>query len=100
MTEDEAQNIKLETMNELADLRQRSTCLTAKIEKFMEQTTSARETLGCALEGSTLPIPSRQPSKERWPSFDDMQSTIEELRSAKERIRELENRLRQWKIID
>ena len=97
MTDEEVGRIKAETIDALAAVRGRRACLKAKAEMIRAEAEAARVVLAKVLKGEK---PDSTPSRERWPSYDDVVATWEGIREADIRIRELEQRLRDWGAID
>ena len=97
MTNEEANRIKAQTIDDLAAERRRRTCLRAKARTIQAEAEAARDLMAKVLAS--------EPSKcvlshDLWPSFDEVVDTETGIRVADARIRELEQNLRGWGAID
>ena len=100
MTEDDQDQIKLETIKEVADLRARLTCLRAKADKFMKQCAQAQRWMGDAMEPRQSGVVGPYPDRNSWPSYDDLEAVHDESVEADRRLTELNSRLRAWGVVD
>ena len=83
---------------ELAECRKKLACLQTRAERLHRQMASAASILEECVKGSEADNP-RAPSKhEPWPSYDDIVEVYEGCRETRQRIRELEERFRQWGV--
>ena len=98
MTEDEMMAVKAGVIDELRDLRCRRACLKTKAEKFQGQIKSADKVLENALASRFTS--DSEPSKDGWPSYDDLVSVFKGLEATDQRIGDLEGRLREWGAIE
>ena len=99
MTDEEVRNIKQETIDELAEQRQRRSCLKAKADKYLREVVGAQEILG-KLSTDRYQVKGATPSAEGWPSYDDLVWLFDDLKDAEARIGQIQQRLREWGVID
>ena len=98
MTDEDVKNLKHETIEELADQRQRLSYLRALANKYLREVASAREILRRL--ASDKPLEGNSPTASGWPSHDDLMQLFRDFRDAEARIKLMQKRLREWRVID
>ena len=99
MTETEMTTEMGAAVKELAEKRKHLTCLQAKAERMIR---SLRTGIGRVENASTNDQGQylTEMSSDGWPSFDTLKSIIDDLNTTHARIKQLQDRLRQWGAID
>ena len=98
MTNQEIQSCKVETIDELAELRRLRVCLRARAESYLRQFDAASRVVGNVIGKSSSS--GGAPEERSWPSYSDILDVTKKARDTDSRIRELQDRLRQWGVID
>ena len=98
MTDEDVKNLKQKTIDDLVEQRQRLSFLRAMADEYLQEVVGAQE----ILRRLTLkePLEGHLPTASGWPSHDDLMQLNKDVRNAKERIKLLEQRLRDWRVID
>ena len=98
MTDEDVKNLKQETIEELAEQRQRLSYLRALADKYLREVAGAQEILRRL--ASEEPLEGNSPTASGWPSHDDLMQLYKDFRDAEERIKRMQKRLRAWGVID
>ena len=98
MTDEQVKILKQKTIEELAEQRQRLSFLTAMADEYLQEVASAQDILRRL--ASKEPLEGNFPTASGWPSHDDLMQLNKDVRNAKERIKLMEQRLRDWGVID
>ena len=94
MTEEESRSLKGQTVEELSAARQRLACFKVKARNFKE----LLDAVSPLLEGE--PIMQGTVSGNNWPSYEDIRSVFTGIDQAQRQIKECENRLRDWGVLN
>ena len=103
MTEDEKGRCKLDTLQELAEMRSRRICLTTRAEKVQRELERGLAVARAALAtepGEEAKVEGPTPDEKNWPAYSDLVAVLEDTRVACARIHVLNDRLRKWGVID
>ncbi|MDE0342636.1 MAG: hypothetical protein OXK82_05600 [Deltaproteobacteria bacterium] len=75
-------------------------CLQTRAERFRKEALGVATVLEGCLEHPDMTGYPASPLQDSWPSYDDIVSIFEGCRATKQRIAQLEERLRGWRLID
>ena len=98
MAQADPQKMMGETAAELADLRKKYSELSKRAETVLKQLSSARAVMQRAL-GRPQPDKSSSPSKDEWPSYDELVSLHHDLPKVKGEIDRLEKQFKEWGVL-
>ena len=101
MTNEEAGRIKLEVVEELAELRVKLTCLKTKAERLRNQLLGGLGILEPVVpNGLAGSLRQMRADTQNWPGYEDLTALVEEYGRTQERVDDLTERCRQWNILD
>ena len=103
MIETDLNACRLSTMTELAEMRQKRLCLITKAEGIQRQLKAGLNVMEEALAtgaGPQTPAKGQTPEEKDWPTYADLVAVHREMRETCDRIRVLNDRMRQWGVID
>ena len=98
MTDEDVKNLKQETIEELAEQRQRLSYLRVLADKYLREVAGAQEIL--RRFASEEPLEGNFPTASGWPSHDDLMQLSKDVPHTKKRIELMQKRLRTWGVID
>ena len=103
MTETDLDACRLSTMTELADMRRKRLCLVTRAERMQRQLQAALNMVGEALaieSGRQASGEDHPPDEKDWPTYTDLTALHKDMRGTCNRIGILNDRMRQWGVID
>ena len=99
MTEAEQHATMGKVVAELAAHRRELACLQSKAERFRKQMVGAATVLDGCVDAPDKSEDPTTPSREPWPTYDEIVAVFDGCQSARQRIKQLEDRLREWGAI-
>ena len=102
MTENDQQREMGSVAKELADLRHNCACLQARIDRFMAMLARASTQMQHVKDAVPKASRNYQPTIDmsNWPTYSDIGDAMRELDQGRDRIAELQARLRKLNVID
>ena len=102
MTDDERDQIKLSTMNELSDVNNLLECLKRKIDGYRSLAENVSAVLRKAVspDRASTSISLELPELDSWPSGHEIRGAVVELEKSQIRAGELKKSMRKWGVID